>query len=450
MNGRDDDGMNGESTSSETASSEFPNIDYPDRSEKEAFDPYQTVVHLSDYASLMASEERKNSTRKTTPKGTAKDPADAQAEVPDSEMAARLMRSVTFDEEAAIERARNKKWLVYGVIPHGDVGFIYGNPGSYKSFLAVDIASHVASARQWNGIDVDLPGAVLYVAGEGAAELHIRKKAWRIATGGDNAALTILECGVRINDVKERAELKALIREVERITGNRHVLIVLDTFSKCFSGKENEADDMRTFIAGCEDLRDTFGGCTVLFVGHTGKGDKTAMRGSSVAGADCGFSYRITRGQKKLYAEMHCDKLKDSTEPDDMAFKFEVWETGDKSQKGVPLTSLVPTMTALLERNDDEAGERLGRAEGVGLKPSAATGNKSKLIGILKNRVRMNGGDPVPRMMIREDMMIMFRQNEGMSESGAKSAWKRVWDECALDGTIIVCEGDQWLLREGL
>lgn len=414
---------------------------------------YQNVVDMHDYAEMMAEHEKKRAAarRRAKQEGGAagargREPED---QVSDGELAARLMRSVEFDENAAIERVKNKKWLIDGIIPHGDVGFIYGRPGSYKSFMAVDIASHVASATAWNGIDVDLPGGVLYIAGEGGSQLHVRKKAWRIARGGDNDAMTILERGVMINNATERAELKALIREVERIKQIKHVLIVIDTFSKCFSGDENSSEDMRSFIAGCEDLRDTFDGCSVLFVGHTGKSDPNSMRGSSAAMADCGFSYRVTRGQRKLYAEMHCDKMKDAIEPEDMAFQFDISETGDRTPKGAPMNSLVPRMTAILERQDDEASDKPGRAEAFP-KSTAGETNKMKLVGMLKNRIRLNGGRPVNRMVIRDDMMTMFLHSEGMKEGAAKMAWRRVWDLAVQDGTIVVCDGDQWLLKDGV
>jgi len=414
--------------------------------EQEGFDPYQTVVDFQDYAAMMASQEGRSKKAGRVEKTKA---SAAESEVSDSELAARLMRFVEFDEEKAIERARNKKWLIYGILPHADVGYIYGKPGSYKSFMAVDMACHVATATPWNGIDVDYPGAVLYIAGEGASELHIRKKAWRMATGQDNSAMTILERGVSINNVTERTELKAAIREIERITQRRHVLIVIDTFSKCFEGDENSSEDMRAFIAGCEDLRDSFNGCTVMFVGHTGKTDPNSMRGSSVALGDCGFSYRIRRGQQKLYAEMHCDKIKDATEPDDMAFNFEVQRTGDHSQKGIPLCSLVPKMTTLLEREDTEAEKEPGRAEFIP-KKTVSDRNRSKLIGMLKSRISMNGGQPVNRMVIRDDMLVMFQQNEGMNLNSAKSAWKRAWEDASEAGVIVACEGDQWMLAKGV
>lgn len=366
----------------------------------------------------------------------------------DAELGAKFLNRIEFDEEKAIERVKNKKWLIYGILPHNDVGYLYGRPGSYKSFMALDIACRVASATKWNGIDVDYPGMVLYIAAEGGSEMHLRKKAWRIKTGQDNSAVTILESSVIINNVNEREQLKAAMREVQVKTGMRFVLIVIDTFSKCFVGNENDAADMRTFVAGCEDLRDSFDGCCILFVGHTGKADPNTMRGSSVAFGDCGFSYKITRGKEKLYAELHSDKIKDALEPEDMAFEFDVVKTGDVSAKGMDLTSLVPTMTAMLERADEE-DLKPGRAEKPAYEPSASSRVKSIVMSQLRMRSAQDGGKPQPRMVIRDDALGIMMNADEMKENTAKSQWKRAVDELLADGSIVKCEGDMWMAGKG-
>lgn len=405
--------------------------------EKEKFDKNQQVVKLDDYKDFVqrASTEIKRL------------PASAEDKVDDAELGAKFLAAIEFDEEKAIERVRNKKWLIYGILPHNDVGYIYGNPGSYKSFMAMDIASRVASASKWNGIDVDYPGMVLYIAAEGGSETHLRKKAWRVRTGEDNSPVIILERGVMINDPVDREKLKGAMREIQRMTGWKFVLVVIDTFSKCFVGNENDAAEMRSFITGCEDIRDSFDGCAVLFVGHTAKHNPDSMRGSSVALADCGFSYRIRRGKEKLYAEMHTDKIKDATEPEDMAFEFTVVRTGDTSAKGVEMTSLVPKMTAMLDRVEVDDKTPLGRAERPP-EPKANTYIKAMIMSQLRIKVAGNNGEPIARFVIRDDVMHM-QKAEGTNESTAKTNWRRAMNELLEEGCIEKCDGDHWLPVKG-
>lgn len=409
--------------------------------EPEKFDPTQQVVQIQSYKDFVekAVEDGKRSPKKVL----------ADAPVDDAVAGAKFLARIEFDEEKAIERVRNKKWLIYGFLPHNDVGYIYGRPGSYKSFMALDVASRVASASKWNGIDVDYPGMVLYIAAEGGSELHLRKKAWRIETGEDNSAVTILEASVIINNAVEREQLKAAMREVQRELGMKYVLVVIDTFSKCFAGNENDAADMRGFISGCEDIRDSFDGCTVLFVGHTGKGDSASMRGSSVAFGDCGFSYKITRGKEKLYAELHTDKIKDAIEPEDMAFEFSVVRTGDVSAKGIELASLVPKMTAMLDRTEMNADFDTGRAEKEKVQPKANQRVKSMIMSQLRLRCAKNTGAPEPRLVVRDDVMNMLISADEMNPNTAKTAWQRAAFELLEEGAIKKVDGDLWLPVKG-
>lgn len=410
--------------------------------EEEKFDFKQQVVQIEKYQEFI-EKAVKDGKRPAKAMEPAKE---------DAETGAKFLSRMEFDEEKAIARVRNKKWLIYGFVPHNDVGYIYGRPGSYKSFMALDIACSVASASKWNGIDVDYPGMVLYIAAEGGSELHLRKKAWRIKTGHDNEAVTILESRVLINNAVEREQLKAAMREVQRLRGQKYVLVIIDTFSKCFHGNENDAADMGAFVAGCEDIRDSFEGCTVMFVGHTGKADPNSMRGSSVAVADCGFSYKITRGKEKLYAELHTDKIKDAIEPEDMAFEFDVVYTGDTSIKGVQLTSLVPKLTALMDRppeNDKDVDFLVGRAEKAKVAPRAQQRVKSMIMSQLRLRSAQANGDPFPRMVVRDDVMTMLMTADEMNENTAKTNWKRAVDELLAEGAIKQADGDMWLPVKG-
>lgn len=410
--------------------------------EPEKFDPTQQVVQIQSYKDFVekAVEDGKRSPKKVVDEAVAADDAVAGA---------KFLARIEFDEDAAIERVKNKKWLIYGFLPHNDVGYIYGRPGSYKSFMALDVASRVASASKWNGIDVDYPGMVLYIAAEGGSELHLRKKAWRIETGEDNSAVTILEASVIINSAVDREQLKAAMREVQKKLGMKYVLVVIDTFSKCFVGNENDAADMRAFISGCEDIRDSFDGCTVLFVGHTGKGDSASMRGSSVAFGDCGFSYKITRGKEKLYAELHTDKIKDAIEPEDMAFEFTVVKTGDVSAKGLDLASLVPKMTAMLDRTEMNADFDTGRAEKEKVQPKANQRVKSMIMSQLRLRCAKNTGAPEPRLVVRDDVMNMLISADEMNPNTAKTAWQRAAFELLEEGAIKKVDGDLWLPVKG-
>lgn len=72
-------------------------------------------------------------------------------------------------------------YAIKGYLPANSLCSIYGPSGSYKSFLAVSWACHIATGRAWAGKRV-VNGAVMYVVGEGGIGVPRRVKAWERRT----------------------------------------------------------------------------------------------------------------------------------------------------------------------------------------------------------------------------------------------------------------------------
>lgn len=66
----------------------------------------------------------------------------------------------------------------------------------------------------------------------------------------------------------------------------------------------------------------------------------------------------------------------------------------------------------------------------------------------LRIKVAGNNGEPIPRFVIRDDVMHMLKA-EGTNESTAKTNWRRAMSELLEEGFIEKCEGDQWLPVKG-
>ena len=45
----------------------------------------------------------------------------------------------------------SEEWLIKKLIPQQGVAVVYGSPGSFKSFVAMDLALHVALGWDWAG-----------------------------------------------------------------------------------------------------------------------------------------------------------------------------------------------------------------------------------------------------------------------------------------------------------
>jgi hypothetical protein len=79
-----------------------------------------------------------------------------------------------------------KRWIMKGVLAHGETSNWFGPPGSLKSALMTDLAIHVASMRDWRGYRAKTPWCgVLYLALERGAQVKRRlQNAARLPASG--------------------------------------------------------------------------------------------------------------------------------------------------------------------------------------------------------------------------------------------------------------------------
>jgi RecA/RadA recombinase len=250
-----------------------------------------------------------------------------------------LLRHLSYDSDAALDRIASQQWLIDQVLPVDGFGVIYGPSGSYKSFVAIDLAACVASAQPWHGADTDNPGHVIYIGAEGALGLHLRKKAWEIRYQKPLKNLAILGTAVTLNAVMEREQLIELCLMAAAERNEPIKLIVIDTLARSFDGEENSASDMGAFVRACDRIRAETG-ATVLVIHHSGKDADRGARGSSALRAACDFEFKVVSPGKKV-TRLTCTKAKDSDSFEDIDFKLEVVEIGRNDAKGRAMGSLV-------------------------------------------------------------------------------------------------------------
>jgi hypothetical protein len=168
-------------------------------------------------------------------------------------------------------------WIIKGVLPQAEVGILYGQSGSGKTFFMLDLAATVARGADWRGRKVS-DCRVVYVAAEAREGIKKRMDAYdqHICADGIRPAIIASAPNLLSTDTSKLAEA----------IGSAG-LIILDTMAASHSGDENSAKDMGLFLAACKDLSHATG-AMVLAVHHTGKEDSKGMRGSSAlfAGAD--------------------------------------------------------------------------------------------------------------------------------------------------------------------
>lgn len=120
----------------------------------------------------------------------------------------------TWGPLAALKNAAETKWLIDGVIASGSLNWMVASPESFKTFLAMDMASCVAGGRPWHGRETD-GAAVLYLAAEGGNDIHVRRAAADMAAG-DTGPLCVVQMRPRLD---EQQGLATLLGLVELISG---------------------------------------------------------------------------------------------------------------------------------------------------------------------------------------------------------------------------------------
>jgi hypothetical protein len=82
-----------------------------------------------------------------------------------------------------IKPVLSSRYLVKGWLDRGAFSVVYGESNVGKTFFALDLAMQVAAGKDWHGNKVkdwqSCPGPVVYVAGEGGAEINNRIEAMR-------------------------------------------------------------------------------------------------------------------------------------------------------------------------------------------------------------------------------------------------------------------------------
>lgn len=220
----------------------------------------------------------------------------------------------------------NPEWLIPGVLPAQGTGMIYGDSGSYKSFVALDMALCLSYgiAGQWGAPPVK--NDVMFFAGEGP--IATAKKRWPAWREHNNIA--------KINDhrmiFKDRVPFYSNTQEWEDIKedlGNlkaKPSLIIIDTMSRLITGMDENSTKDATLITNFLEQLARYYECFVLCVHHTGKDQSKGARGSSVFFANLDVAISTRKVQNGM--EFRVKKQKDA-DVDDATRYFQVKESAD-------------------------------------------------------------------------------------------------------------------------
>ena len=183
-------------------------------------------------------------------------------------------------DAADLDSVPDPEAMVDGWLYAGTTARMVGQPGAYKSFVALDLALRLALGRDWHGLPVRQT-SVLYVVGEGLAGYKKRVAAWLLHNDVSRSELRgklmITRGSVQIGG-EDWSSLERWVLD------NECRLIVVDTVARATVGlDENSAKEQGVITECCRSLCELTGS-TMLLVHHTGHANGEAGergRGSS-------------------------------------------------------------------------------------------------------------------------------------------------------------------------
>jgi hypothetical protein len=225
------------------------------------------------------------------------------------------------------------KWVVKNVIPENCFGAINGQPACGKSFLALDLAFHIAVLSKlnpeitWFGHRV-VPGGVVYVAPEGqqgfVKRVHALIKHYAVPEG--DYPFVLLPTAIDLRSPE--GDTKPLLAEIKAHASKMTVplsLVIIDTLNRAMAGgDENSSADMGSFVSNAEKIRQETS-ASVVPVHHMNAAGERERGHSSFRGA---WDFGVIVHRDETGNSFSISKQKDGEEGGRHAFHLESVRVG--------------------------------------------------------------------------------------------------------------------------
>ena len=305
--------------------------------------------------------------------------------------------------------ATKLKWIIKGVLPQAELGVLYGESGSGKSFIALDLAAAIALGNEWRGHKVK-QGKVVYIAAEGANGFRNRLRAYSHQHQLDlkTLPLHIIHAAPNLLDKTDALDVAKAILSV-----GKPDLVIVDTLAQTMpGGNENGGEDMGKAMAHCRGIHRATG-ALVLLVHHSGKDSSKGARGWSGLRAAADVEMEVVRSDQERMLSV--TKQKDGDDGAEFGFKL-VQVTVDIDEDGDDITSCI------VEHCEAKAGMRARRAK----KEKPLDAFDMSIVRFVEEGLGLDGGCADPREVKEKAMAEMSTPDEGKRDTRPQKVENRL------------------------
>jgi hypothetical protein len=221
-----------------------------------------------------------------------------------------------------------RQYLIKGWLEQGGMSVVYGASNSGKTFIALDMACHIALGWDWRDHRVK-QGSVVYIAGEGGLGIHERLTAFQRHHQHENhpnvyvAPSSVPLC----KGDSLHTDFLGCLKDIPDIQ-----LIVVDTLARSMgAGDENSASDMGSFIQNCDSIRQHTK-AHVMVIHHSGKEEIRGARGHSSLKAAVDTEIRVTQNDGLITASIM--KQRDGKTGLELHFSLKEYEVARDEDNG--------------------------------------------------------------------------------------------------------------------
>lgn len=330
---------------------------------------------------------------------------------------------------SSIDAVLTSNYMIKGWLDRSCLSMLYGPSNAGKTFVALDIAMHIAAGKSWRGLRVN-GGPVLYIAAEGGAGIRNRLAAIK-HEHPEMASAPFTLCPMSL-DLHAAGDALAVC---EILPDETPALVVVDTLARSMgAGDENTAKDAAMFVRNCDLIREATG-AHVMVIHHTGKDEDRGARGSSALRAAVDNEIQVTSDW-----EIQSRKQRDQEPPKPLHFTLRSVALG-VDEDGDPVTS------AVVDATDAPAPTR-----------KALKGKDEVAMQALYDALRDHGttrtGNSYPnnRKVVDvdhwRDACGIHGLTTGASDSAARVAFKRVKDKLMDIDEVREFGGHVWKVQD--